>query len=124
MVRIKHRYLLLDILYPDPTTWPRKPVSVSSSSTPQLQIHAPTSDALTPSLLAKLVREQVAELFGDWGVGRLGGAGAGGVSGMFSPSPYFPFPGLHGVLLWEEIVCSFLFVTADSMSFDIVCGQG
>ncbi|PYI31991.1 hypothetical protein BP00DRAFT_425255 [Aspergillus indologenus CBS 114.80] len=114
MVRIKHRYLLLDILYPDPTTWPRKSVS-SSSSTPQLQIHAPTSDALTPSLLAKLVREQVAELFGDWGVGRLGGAGAGGVSGMFSPSPIplFPIPGFA----WCVVVggdCLFLFV----------CGSG
>ncbi|RAL15766.1 Rpp14/Pop5 family protein [Aspergillus homomorphus CBS 101889] len=88
MVRIKHRYLLVDILYPDPTTWPTtgpksQPQSQSrklTANSAQLHIHAPTSDALTPSLLAKLVREQVAELFGDWGVGRLGGAGAGGVS--------------------------------------------
>jgi ribonuclease P/MRP protein subunit POP5 len=30
-----------------------------------------------------MVREEVAEIFGDWGVGRLGGVGAGGVSGRF-----------------------------------------
>ncbi|PYH83618.1 hypothetical protein BO82DRAFT_382137 [Aspergillus uvarum CBS 121591] len=110
MVRIKHRYLLLDILYPDPTTWPRKPVSgSSSSSTPQLQIHAPTSDALTPSLLAKLVREQVAELFGDWGVGRLGGAGAGGVSVKYlSPATSTAIircPRASFRLVWMALTC-------------------
>ncbi|KAF7590627.1 hypothetical protein BBP40_002575 [Aspergillus hancockii] len=82
MVRIKHRYLLVDILYPDTSTWPstsqikKTPQQAQS----QLRIHAPTSDVLTPSLLAKMVREEVAEIFGDWGVGRLGGVGAGGVS--------------------------------------------
>lgn len=89
MVRIKHRYLLIDILYPDgPSTTSSKRGSSaittypsSSSQNQLLQFHGPTSDLLTPSLLAKLLREQVAELFGDWGVGRLGGATAGGVSG-------------------------------------------
>ncbi|KAH8425026.1 Rpp14/Pop5 family protein [Aspergillus melleus] len=83
MVRLKHRYLLLDILYPDPSTWPSTTTqhkNVSSKSQSQIQIHAPTSDALTPGLLAKMVREEVAETFGDWGIGRLGGVGAGGVS--------------------------------------------
>ncbi|KAJ5184149.1 hypothetical protein N7492_001765 [Penicillium capsulatum] len=80
MVRLKNRYLLLDILYPDPSTWPSTKPSTPASSTPaQLAIHAPTSDALTPGLLAKMIREQVSELYGDWGVGRLGGASAGGV---------------------------------------------
>ncbi|KAL2819789.1 Rpp14/Pop5 family-domain-containing protein [Aspergillus granulosus] len=83
MVRVKHRYLLVDILYPEPSS---SPSSSSTSATKshaqqsQLRIHAPTSDALTPSLLAKMVRDEVAEIFGDWGVGRLGGVGAGGVS--------------------------------------------
>ncbi|KAE8145707.1 hypothetical protein BDV25DRAFT_144417, partial [Aspergillus avenaceus] len=80
MVRIKHRYLLLDILYPDPSTWPSTAQNAKSKAQSQLRIHAPTSDALTPSLLARLVREEVAEIFGDWGIGRLGGVGAGGVS--------------------------------------------
>lgn len=84
MVRVKHRYLLLDILYPDPTSWPSStaPKNAPLNAQSQLRIHSPTSDALTPSLLAKMVREEVAEVFGDWGVGRLGGVTAGGVSGM------------------------------------------
>ncbi|KAE8356342.1 Rpp14/Pop5 family-domain-containing protein [Aspergillus coremiiformis] len=82
MVRVKHRYLLLDILYPDPSSWPSStaPKKAPLQTQSQLRIHSPTSNALTPSLLAKTVREGVADLFGDWGVGRLGGVGAGGVS--------------------------------------------
>ncbi|KAJ5584884.1 uncharacterized protein N7459_004684 [Penicillium hispanicum] len=81
MVRLKNRYLLLDILYPDPSTWPT-PTSKTppSAHSVQLAIHSPTSDALTPGLLAKMIREEVAELYGDWGVGKLGGATAGGVN--------------------------------------------
>ena len=77
MVRIKNRYLLLDILYPDPSTWPKpaqpqpQPPNQNQNKA-QLQIHTPTPDTLTPGLLAKLVREKVAEIYGDWGVGRLG----------------------------------------------------
>lgn len=78
MVRLKQRYLLLDILYPDPSTWPPS----TQQNQPAHRIHAPTADTLTPALLAKLIRDQVSELFGDWGVGRLGGANAGGVSGL------------------------------------------
>ncbi|KAL4943754.1 Rpp14/Pop5 family-domain-containing protein [Aspergillus oleicola] len=83
MVRVKHRYLLLEILYPDPSSAPSstsKNKNSNNGQQSQLRIHAPTSDALTPSLLAKMVRDEVADLFGDWGVGRLGGVGAGGVS--------------------------------------------
>ncbi|RHZ58218.1 uncharacterized protein CDV56_100110, partial [Aspergillus thermomutatus] len=85
MVRVKHRYLLLDILYPEPSSWPTSSTAKTKSPSPsqadaQVRIHSPTSDALTPALLAKMVREEVAEIFGDWGVGRLGGVGAGGVS--------------------------------------------
>lgn len=87
MVRLKNRYLLLEILYPDPSTWPTTKQTHPPASTPaQLAIHAPTSDALTPGLLAKMIREEVSELYGDWGVGKLGGASAGGVNGkLHSP---------------------------------------
>lgn len=80
MVRLKNRYLLLDILYPDPSTWP----SQNPTST-QLAIHSPTSDALTPGLLAKMIREEVGEMYGDWGVGKLGGAAATGINGISHP---------------------------------------
>ncbi|RAL01258.1 Rpp14/Pop5 family protein, partial [Aspergillus ibericus CBS 121593] len=115
MVRLKHRYLLLDILYPDPSTWPATgakstPKSQSQSqSQSQLQIHSPTSDALTPSLLAKMVREEVAELFGDYGVGRLGGAGAGGVSVKYlSPATSTAIircPRASYRLVWTALTC-------------------
>ncbi|KAJ5256866.1 hypothetical protein N7478_012970 [Penicillium angulare] len=73
MVRLKNRYLLIDILYPDPATWPSSnadPKAKAKSTPAQLAIHSPTSDALTPGLLAKMVREQVSDLYGDWGVGK------------------------------------------------------
>ncbi|KAJ5295792.1 hypothetical protein PENANT_c001G01295 [Penicillium antarcticum] len=78
MVRLKSRYLLIDILYPDPKTWPT--TNPSESPNPTLSIHAPTSDTLTPGFLAKMVRETVSDLYGDWGVGKLGGASAGGLN--------------------------------------------
>ncbi|KAF3384555.1 hypothetical protein F1880_003047 [Penicillium rolfsii] len=79
MVRIKNRYLLLDILYPDSSTWPSTKQVFSGPQAAQLAIHAPTSDALTPGLLAKMIREEVGEMYGDWGVGKMGGASATGV---------------------------------------------
>lgn len=85
MVRLKNRYLLIDILYPDPATWPSTtPKSTSISTSAQLAIHSPTSDALTPGLLAKMIREEVSELYGDCGVGKLGGATAGGLNGRLN----------------------------------------
>jgi ribonuclease P/MRP protein subunit POP5 len=78
MVRLKSRYLLVDILYPDPSTWPATPTSKPHN--PQLAIHSPTSDTLTPGFLAKMIRESVAELYGDWGIGKLGGASASGIT--------------------------------------------
>ncbi|KAK2819991.1 hypothetical protein FQN49_007828 [Arthroderma sp. PD_2] len=78
MVRLKHRYLLVNILYPPQTG------SVQQKQRDEnefhLQIHRPTTDALTPQALARMVREAVAEMFGDWGMGKLGGAGAGAIS--------------------------------------------
>jgi len=34
-----------------------------------------------------MIREEVAELYGDWGVGKLGGASATGLNGVFLPLP-------------------------------------
>ncbi|PGH03482.1 ribonuclease P/MRP protein subunit POP5 [Blastomyces parvus] len=92
MVRFKHRYLLIDILYP-PASHSDSIVDTSTAAKSKhthtipnnekdihLLIHRPTTDTLTPQSLARAVREHVAEMFGDWGMGRLGGSGAGGVS--------------------------------------------
>ncbi|OJD16201.1 hypothetical protein AJ78_03633 [Emergomyces pasteurianus Ep9510] len=92
MVRYKNRYLLIDILYPPasdvkatPTTTTTAAKSkhthtINNGNNIHLLIHRPTPDTLTPQSLARAVREHVAEMFGDWGMGRLGGGGAGGVS--------------------------------------------
>jgi len=64
MVRIKERYLLVNIVYPPGT-----------GKTPQpglpglVAVHQPTSDELTASALARAIKAQTAELFGDYGAG-------------------------------------------------------
>lgn len=68
MVRIKHRYLLVNILYPEPSK------SQSTSQQPLeipdlVSIHQPTSDDLTPQLLAKAIRDQILLMYGDYGSG-------------------------------------------------------
>jgi ribonuclease P/MRP protein subunit POP5 len=66
MVRIKHRYLLVQILYPSsfPTT--------SKPDLPdQILFHAPTASHITSSTLLHLLRTQISLLFGDYGSGVL-----------------------------------------------------
>ncbi|KAI8628311.1 Rpp14 family protein [Xylariaceae sp. FL1651] len=68
MVRIKERYLLVNILYPsDLGSRPDLPDAVV--------INQPTSDQLTPALLLRAIRAEVAALFGDYGSGALEGSG-------------------------------------------------
>lgn len=89
MVRIKHRYLLIDILHPEPSQiHKRGPSSSSSSSIPaHLYFHPPTPDSLTSSVLARLLRETISELFGDYGIGKLGGASSGNLIGTSTYPP-------------------------------------
>lgn len=64
MVRIKHRYLLIQILYPSlQTKNPEAPDPV--------HFHAPTAPHITSSTLIHLLRTQVSLLFGDYGSGVL-----------------------------------------------------
>ncbi|KAJ5828249.1 uncharacterized protein N7525_006502 [Penicillium rubens] len=94
MVRLKNRYLLVDILYPDPKTWPTTPTTKPRN--PQLAIHSPTSDTLTQGFLAKMIRDSVAELYGDYGIGKLGGVTAGGITSNFPFPTCNPFhPSIH-----------------------------
>lgn len=103
MVRLKHRYILINILYPPSSKDSPLPASSSSSTVGtgttgklrtsssnddwqtqfHLQVCRPTTDKMTPALLARMVRDAVDELYGDWGMGRLGGAGAGSLSGEY-----------------------------------------
>jgi ribonuclease P/MRP protein subunit POP5 len=73
MVRIKHRYLLINILYPGPSSIVAK--APEGTTIPDVvQFHAPTSDKLNAQLLARIIRDGVGELFGDWGLGVIAGS--------------------------------------------------
>lgn len=64
MVRIKNRYLLLNILYPAP----RDKTKLSDQPS-VVQIHQPSSSKLEPHVLLRAIRESVVHLFGDYGAG-------------------------------------------------------
>ncbi|KAI0520831.1 hypothetical protein F5B22DRAFT_54221 [Xylaria bambusicola] len=68
MVRIKERYLLVNILYPTELgTQPNLPDVVL--------LNQPSSSELTPVALLRAIRAEVAALFGDYGSGALDGGG-------------------------------------------------
>ncbi|KND87878.1 Ribonuclease P/MRP protein subunit POP5 [Tolypocladium ophioglossoides CBS 100239] len=64
MVRIKERYLLVNIVYP-PDPAKRVPDLMAQSR--------PTMERLTPPALLKAIRAEVAQMFGDYGSGALEG---------------------------------------------------
>jgi ribonuclease P/MRP protein subunit POP5 len=64
MVRLKDRYLLVNIVYSD------GPAGQSKGAVPDLLVYnQPTTDELRPQLLLKGIRSEVASLFGDCGSG-------------------------------------------------------
>ncbi|KAI0388000.1 Rpp14/Pop5 family-domain-containing protein [Hypomontagnella monticulosa] len=70
MVRIKERYLLVKILYPDELG--------SRSDLPDVVVvNQPTTDQLNPAALLRGIRAEVAGLFGDYGSGALEGGNLG-----------------------------------------------
>ena len=72
MVRIKHRYLLINILYPDPDASNRQnPTNLDKTLPYTVQFRRPSSDQLNARLLARLIRDGVLELFGDYGQGMI-----------------------------------------------------
>lgn len=63
MVRVKFRYLVVNFLYPEPS-------SKSRTALPDLvQIHSPTPDAFNAGALIRLLRDAVEDLYGDYGSG-------------------------------------------------------
>lgn len=66
MVRIKERYLLVNILYPP------SPADLAKGGVPgSVYLRQPTVDKLTFQSLNKAIRAQVAQLYGDYGAGAL-----------------------------------------------------
>ncbi|KAL8822198.1 MAG: hypothetical protein Q9191_007060 [Dirinaria sp. TL-2023a] len=72
MVRIKHRYLLVNFLYPEAGEVPppgRNPSSTKPAVPDIVQFNQPTPDYLTPQVLVRCIRDQVQLLYGDYGAG-------------------------------------------------------
>ena len=68
MVRIKERYLLVNILYPEDAHEQGK--AKPRAKVPDfVAFNQPTTDALSSSGLSKAIRAEVATLFGDYGAG-------------------------------------------------------
>ncbi len=76
MVRVKYRYLLVHILYPDPPEAKANNPSESSKKGPPdlIHFHRPSPNDLTPKLLARTIRDQVLFLYGDYGLGLISGS--------------------------------------------------
>ncbi len=70
MVRIKHRYLLVNILYPADG---RSTKPARDNLPDVVQFHAPTHNELTAQLLTRAIREQLGLIYGDYGAGVAGG---------------------------------------------------
>jgi ribonuclease P/MRP protein subunit POP5 len=66
MVRLKNRYLLVNILYPELDGQPKDP------SIPDVVVfNQPTTSSLTAQALLKGLKAEVEDLFGDWGSGAI-----------------------------------------------------
>ncbi|KAK0930654.1 RNA-binding protein pop5 [Friedmanniomyces endolithicus] len=75
MVRIKHRYLLVNILYPDAKYSPLRPAATAGDDIPYtVQFRRPSPDQMNGGLLMRLIRDGVVELFGDYGSGKIAGS--------------------------------------------------
>lgn len=86
MVRIKYRYLLVHILYPDPADFDsRSTTKASDKSIPDLvQFHRPSPNDLQPQHLVQAIKDQVLLLYGDYGLGLISAS-------LNGSTAYFPF---------------------------------
>ncbi|KAH7160272.1 Rpp14/Pop5 family-domain-containing protein [Dactylonectria estremocensis] len=98
MVRIKERYLLVNIVYaPDP-------VRAAKDNVPQCVVqHQPTLDRLTPQTLLKGIRAEVASLFGDYGSGALGGSISVKYISLATSTFILRCPRAHYQMLWSAL---------------------
>lgn len=86
MVRIKYRYLLLNVLYPEQETrHGKQSSSASKDDLPYtIQFRRPGSDQFNGKVLSKLIRDGVSDLFGDYGAGMVSGSLVGKSNIFFS----------------------------------------
>lgn len=70
MVRVKNRYLVINLLYPASYS-----TSEPANRPPDVvQFHAPTPDAVHSGVLVRTIRDSVAELYGDYGMAMVSGS--------------------------------------------------
>jgi hypothetical protein len=75
MVRVKNRYLLVNILYPVPSSTSTRTISPAAPALPDLiSFNQPTTDELKPQQLLKAIRDTVVDIFGDYGAGAVAGS--------------------------------------------------
>ena len=72
MVRVKNRYLLVNILYPE-----LEKKATNSKVPDVVALNQPTTDSLTSRVLLNALREGITNLFGDYGSGAVAGSLAG-----------------------------------------------
>ncbi|KAF2855757.1 hypothetical protein T440DRAFT_162335 [Plenodomus tracheiphilus IPT5] len=102
MVRVKFRYLVVNFLYPEPSTTPQ--TKTTTTPLPDLiQIHSPTPDALHQGSIMRMVRDGVEDLYGDYGAGMIS---AGLKVNYFSPSTSTAIlrcPRDHYTMVWAAL---------------------
>lgn len=98
MVRIKHRYLLVEILYPTPST-----TTYGTEIPNTVLFHAPTSSHITSSTLLHLLRLQISLLFGDYGSGVLAAGLAVKYFSSATSTAIIRCPRAHYRLAWAAL---------------------
>lgn len=80
MVRIKHRYLLVNILYPGSDDATSGESFIATNDLPwSVRIRQPTSDKVNAKVLVNMIRRGIEDLFGDYGSGMIAGSLIGGI---------------------------------------------
>ncbi|RGP78454.1 rpp14 family [Fusarium longipes] len=97
MVRIKERYLLVNIVYPP------DPAKAAKSNLPDSVLHhQPTIEKLTPGALIKGIRAEVASLYGDYGSGALATCSVKYLS-LATSTFILKCPRAHYQMLWSTL---------------------
>ncbi|KAG5928710.1 hypothetical protein E4U53_002598 [Claviceps sorghi] len=99
MVRIKERYLLVNILYPPETD------SSTTNMSDLVSQHRPTMDKLTPQALAKGIKAEVGLLFGDCGLGAFEGSLSVKYLSLATSTFILRCPRAHYQMLWSALTC-------------------
>ncbi|QUC16649.1 uncharacterized protein UV8b_00890 [Ustilaginoidea virens] len=100
MVRIKERYLLVNIIYPPDAK------NAATHNVPSLVVqHQPTRETLTPQALLKGIRAHVALLFGDCGLGAFEGTLSVKYLSLATSTFILRCPRAHYRMLWSALTC-------------------